>query len=528
MLATELQLPGGKLRGVERDADGVLAFRGIPFAAPPIGPLRWRAPQDVEPWTGVRDATIYGAPAFGSRMPGFRELSHGMSEDCLTLNVWTPAEAAGERLPVLVWIHGGGFVFGNPTAFGTEGHRLAAKGAVVVSMGYRLGVFGFLAHPELDHEGETSGNYGLQDQIKALEWVRDNIAMFGGDPDNVTLFGESAGSHAVGLLMASPPARGLFHKAIGESGAFWDSENGSIPTKAEAQARGLAFADRLGGGTIAGLRAIPADRLNRACPWNFLRNPIMDTFTPNIDGHVIPATPTIAFEQGLQADVPLLAGWNRDEHAFFVARALPHRPPAALRAAATEMFGAGRLDDFLRVYPAGNRQEAKRSAELLVGDMTISEQTWEWLGMHRRTSTAPVYAYNYQYASPYSPRPVHGAEMAFVFGSIDESYVASKAKAGPEDKTLSERMMSYWVNFARAGDPNGVGLPHWPAYDGPGTQVMRFAETTAAAPEDGTDRFRFIQSFRRNGRFPEHWRQTKTTMPPIVATVLAKLLLTFR
>lgn len=530
MFSTELKLPNGSIRGATRDEHGVQAFRGIPYAAPPVGELRWRAPQDVVPWSHMRDATAYGAPCFGAPMPvpGLSKLTRNQSEDCLTLNVWTPAQTQQERLPVMVWIHGGGFVFGGSTFFGTEGDRLAAKGVVVVSMNYRLGVFGFLAHPDLDREGENSGNFGLQDQIKALQWVRDNISLFGGDPDNVTLFGESAGSHAVGLLMTSPLARGLFHKAIGQSGAYWDTEHGSISTKAEARTRGEDLATRLGANSADELRRIPAEKLNRITSWNFLLDPATTAFSPSIDDFVLPESPSSVFERGGQADIPLLGGWNADEHAFFTTRALPHGSPRAFLAAASEQFGKERIGDVSKAYPADTKRAAKQSAELLIGDLAISQQTWEWLVTHRGTARSDVFVYNYGYSSPYSPRPVHGAELAFVFGSIDQSFVPSKAPAGSSDEALSSLMMSYWVNFARSGDPNGSDLPNWPAYEGAGSKVMRFGSPSAVTTEDGTERFRFIQSFRKNGRFPESWRQVKATMPKPLAAILAKALLIFR
>jgi para-nitrobenzyl esterase len=528
MLTTEVILPKGAIRGVTRGATGVLAFKGIPYAAPPIGHLRWKPPQDAVAWQGVRDATVYGNPCFGAPIPGFKKLTRTQSEDCLTLNIWTGAETARERRPVMVWIHGGGFVFGASSFFGTEGAHLAAKGVVLVSLNYRLGVFGFLAHPDLDAEGTLSGNFGLQDQIKALEWVRDNIALFGGDPANVTLFGESAGAHAIGMLMTSPLSHGLFHRAVGQSGAFWDSEHGSISTKAEAQTRGQNFARRLNATTMGELRAIPAKKLNQAATWNFLLDPGTTAFAPSIDGFILPESPASVFHRGQQMDVPLLGGWNADEHTYFVPRALPHRTPTSFRRAAARQFGKASLTDFLKAYPANTRQTAKRSSELLIGDLVISEQTWEWLDTHRATSRSQVFVYNYRYASDYSPRPIHTAEMPFVFGSIDEPSNISRAQAGSTDAALSALMMAYWTNFARNGDPNGDGLPAWPVYAGPGSQVMRFDVTSGAASEDGTERFRFIQSFRKNGRFPESWRKVEAGMPGSIAAVLAKLILLVR
>ncbi|MFM0672508.1 carboxylesterase/lipase family protein [Paraburkholderia sediminicola] len=529
MLMPELSLPHGRIRGVARNAHGVLAYKGIPFAAPPVGALRWRPPQDVVGWTDVRDATAYGPPCFGAPMPvpGLKALTRDQGEDCLTLNVWTAAQTAEERRPVMVWIHGGGFELGASAFFGAEGAHLAAKGVVMVSMNYRLGVFGFLAHPELDREGSPSGNFGLQDQIKALRWVQEHIALFGGDPGNVTLFGESAGSHAVGMLMASPLARGLFHRAIGESGAFWDTEHGSIATKAEAEARTRAFMTRMRVRSLAELRALAGEKLHRASVWNFLTDPAITAFAPNIDGFVLQESPAQTFEHGGQADVPLLGGWNADEHSFFMSRALPHRTPAQFVKAATAQFGPSRMQDFLAVYPAGTKQAAEQSAQYLMGDLCISQQTWAWLGLHRTTARSDVFAYNFDYTSPYSPKPSHGAETAFVFGSLDMSFGPSKAPAGEADKELSALMMSYWTNFARNGNPNGPGLPPWPVYGGPGSLVMRFGSSSGAAPEDATERFRFIQSFRSSGRLPEDWRRFQGRMPALLAKVVAKTVLLF-
>jgi len=255
-LSSEIRTEAGLVRGTPRDAHDVLAFKGIPYAAAPVGKLRWHAPQPPSPWSGVRDAVAHGARCLSAlekdREPGPR------SEDCLYLNVWTAANSTAEKRPVMVWVHGGGFQFGSSAGPAIDGTALAQKGVIVVSFNYRLGVLGFLAHPDLDAEG-PSGNYGLQDQLAALRWVKGNIAGFGGDPDNVTLFGESAGAHAIGILMTSPLAQGLFHKAIGESGAFWDGRNGPLESFEEARARGQAFTRQQGDMSIAALRALPAE-----------------------------------------------------------------------------------------------------------------------------------------------------------------------------------------------------------------------------------------------------------------------------
>ncbi len=526
MLAADLRLSSGAIRGIARNHDGVLAFKGIPYAAPPVGALRWRAPQDVVAWKDVRDATRFGSSCFGAPLPALGWLTKEQSEDCLTLNVWSAAQEADDRRPVMVWIHGGGFEFGSSSLPGTDGARLAARGVVLVSFNYRLGVFGFMAHPELDLEGSPSGNFGLQDQIKALQWVKENIAQFGGDPHNLTIFGESAGAHSVGLLMASPQARGLFHKAIAQSGAFWDSEHGSIGTRSEAQARGRELLIRMRVATVAGLRSLPAAALQKATSWNFLLDPGTTAFAPNIDGFVIPQAPGAVFDSGQQADVPLLAGWNKEEHTFFMARALPGKSAKGLRAAAAAQFGALREAEFSAVYPSENNVASARSVELLVGDLVISQQTWECLGAHARTARSATFAYFYAYTSAYSPFAAHTAEIPFVFGAIDRPHPMGRgAPAAGSDVELSDRMGRYWVNFARSGDPNDKGTPVWPMYGGAGTMVMRFGATSQAMTEEGTNRFRFIQSFRTAGLLPERWRRVKGRLPEPLAAPLAKAIL---
>ncbi|WP_174274027.1 carboxylesterase/lipase family protein [Sphingomonas bacterium] len=493
----------GGVRGAALEG-GVVAFKGIPYAAPPIGPLRWRAPRPATKWSGARDATRFGMPCFASPLPGLPAMPQ--SEDCLTLNVWTPAggERAAKR-PVMVWIHGGGFEFGSSAQPVSDGTKLARHDVVVVSFNYRLGVLGFLAHPTLDREGPASGDYGLQDQIAALRWVRDNIAAFGGDPANVTVFGESAGAHAIGLLMASPPARGLFAKAIAESGAFWDTEHGSPETHREALARGAAFQQRLGAVDLAALRAMPADRLNTAARWDVRRDPLTTAFSPSIDGYVLREAPVAAFERGAAARVPLLAGWNALEQTpLFVPRALPHETPQAFQSAAAKVFGAGRMADLAAAYPPAD----PASADTLIGDLVISQQTWELLRLQQKLLRTGVYAYQFSFTSPYSPLPNHTAEVKYVFGNLSPPPPGRGiGTPGARDRETSDQMMAYWTNFARRGDPNGPGLPAWPAYAGPGSQVLAITPAGAqAATETGTDRFRFLQSFRRNGRLPDAWR----------------------
>ena len=496
----------GPVRGAASDGGGV-AFKGIPYAAPPVGPLRWRSPQPAVRWSAPRDAARFGMPCLASPLPG-RPSTVPESEDCLTLNVWTPpagSAAARTKRPVMVWIHGGGFVFGSSAQPGYDGAALAKRGVVLVSLNYRLGVFGFMAHPALDREGPASGNYGLQDQIAALRWVRANIAAFGGDPANVTIFGESAGAHAVGMLMASPQAKGLFAKAIAQSGAFWDADHGSIPTHAEALARGAAFQQRIGAGDLAALRAMPADRLNTAARWDVRLDPATTAFSPSVDGHVLRDAPAAVFAQGRAAKVPLLGGWNAKEEApLFLPRALPHDTPQAFRAAATRLFGADRMAAAEAVYPSA---DAAASSATLVGDLVISQQTWELLALQQKAQRTSVYAYQFSFTSPYSPIAGHTSEVKYVFGNLGPQMPGRGAEPGARDCETTALMTAYWTNFAARGDPNGPGLPVWPAYAGPGSLVLAIAPDGAtAAAETGTDRFTFLRSFRKAGRLPEYWR----------------------
>ena len=503
-LGRQVRTQAGEVRGERRDDSGVLAFKGIPYAAPPVGPLRWRAPQPPAPWTGVRDALSFGAGCLSALendpRPGPR------SEDCLTLNVWTAAKEAGEKRPVMVWIHGGGFQFGSSANPATDGGPLAAKGVVVVSFNYRLGIFGFLAHPDLDAEA-PSGNYGLRDQLAALRWVKANIAGFGGDPDNVTLFGESAGAMAVGILMASPLAHGLFHKAIGESGAFWDGRHGPLQNFEEARARGLAFARRQADASIAALRTIPAEQLNAAAPWSFELDHVVATFSPSIDHDVVPDVPARRFLRGQQMHIPLLAGWNSAEEFPFMSQSLPAQSAQAFRSSAEAMFGRERLADFLKVYPADTDAQAKASAAALTGDIVVGEQCWQWLRLHRASSRAPVYGYHFNCTSPYTPIASHVTEIPFVFGTLTPQRVIGSATPPAEaDRALAQTIMGYWVNFARRGNPNGTGLPSWPAYDE--TDIVQILGTTIEArPNPQAARFGFLGSFRENGMLPMRWRE---------------------
>ena len=503
-IGSQVQIEAGIVCGVPRDDQGVLVFKGIPYAAPPVGDLRWHAPQPPQAWAGVRDATRFGARCWSAWRddPTPWPLQ---SEDCLSLNIWTAAQHTDERRPVMVWIHGGGFEFGTSADPSTDGARFAQRGVVLVSCNYRVGVLGFMAHPELDRE-EPSGNYGLQDQLAALRWVQANIVCFGGDPDNITVFGESAGAHALGILMASPLAKGLLHKAIGESGAFWDSAHGSLPTFDEARARGVAFAARLGADSITALRAMSAKELNEAAMWSFATHPATTAFSPHIDRYVVPEVPVARYLRGEQLHIPLLAGWNDEEQWPFRPLALPHQTAQDFRQAAGRMFGQDRLTEFLTLYPAQSDAQAAVSAEALIGDLTISEQTWEWLELQHRSGDVPVYGYTFTYTSPYVPISSHLVEVPFVFGTLTPQYlVGGKALPSDIDRALSETIMSYWVNFASRGNPNGSDLPPWPPYDLTGV-VQGLGKTVEPHRNERAAHFHFLASYRTVGAFPASWR----------------------
>lgn len=503
-LDQNVRVDQGPLQGLPRSDEGVLAFKGIPYAEPPTGSLRWKAPQPPRKWRGIREATQFGNACLASiGLPS----AVAQSEDCLTLNVWTPAQRSNEKLPVMVWIHGGGFQFGSSAELAYDGARLAEKGVVVVSINYRLGALGFLALPALDAEGTASGNYGLLDQIAALQWVRKNIASFGGDPRNITLFGESAGAHSVGLLMSTVKARGLFHKAIIQSGAWWDSEHGSITSREEALARGLMLSVKLNASSLEELRAIPAKELMSAVPFDFNQDPGIKGFAPSIDGDLLTEAPGRTFSEGRQAPVPLLAGWNAAEHILFMHRALPHDTADEFRSALKQKFGEGSAA-ILELYPADSDEQAKQSALALIGDLVIAEQTWEAADQHRKTVQAPTWVYHFTYTSAYSPVAAHAVDPNFVFGNLPPITLmpGQRPPAGEDDRAFSDQVMNYWVQFAKRGDPNTTSLPNWPRYYGAGPDILELGRMIRPISNPQATRFARLQSLRENGAWPMSWR----------------------
>ena len=492
--APQVKTASGIVEG--KDDGAVHAFLGIPYAAPPVGDLRWKPPAAAAKWTGVRKATEFGAHCMQGKVFGdmsFRDA--GGSEDCLFLNVWVPAKPSGAKLPVMVWIYGGGFVAGSTSEPRQDGTNLAQQGVVVVSMNYRLGVFGFLVHPELAKESgrNAAGNYGLLDQVAALQWVHDNIAAFGGDAGNVTIFGESAGSFSVSAQMASPLAKGLFQKAIGESGgAFFSAGLSFEPRSVREEKDVKVVSTKLGVNTLAELRALPAQKLLDA--FSPPQSQGFD-FSPDVDGYFLPEPVPATFAAGKQNDVPLLAGWNHDEGSFEIAFS-PQKPTAeSMKTSAQKDFGE-KAPEFLRLYPTDTDARMLRSAQDFAGDRFIAFSTWEWMESQSKTGKHPIYRYRFDLgppsADPKAPQlgAFHSAEIEYVFGQLD-------SKAGvpwrAEDRQLSEAMQKYWANFARSGDPNGPGLPKWPVYSAAhGWQVMFLEAKSAAQKDDLRERYLFL------------------------------------
>ncbi|NOT39728.1 MAG: carboxylesterase family protein [Alphaproteobacteria bacterium] len=442
-----------------RDGD-LLAYKGVPFAAAPVGALRWRAPEAVVPWSGVRPATAF-APAClqnGVSMPG--EVLSRTSEDCLYLNVWTPAANWAAKLPVLVWIHGGGFTNGSASMPLYSGDRLARRGIVVVTVAYRLGAFGFLAHPELSAETaqKSSGNYAFRDQIAALQWVQRNIGAFGGDPTRVTIAGQSAGAMSVNILMASPLAKGLFHRAIGQSGGFFEPvQLAPQYLLANAERDGVAFAASLGATSVEALRRLPPEAVLKANAGRISH--------PVIDRHVLPRTPFEVCSERRQTPVPLLVGVNAEEARSLSDVSKVTAPSFA--ADITKTFGP-LPPPLIEAYPFKTDGEARAARIAFETDLRFGWNMWTWARLHAAAG-APVFSYRFAQHPPFpqgSPYagwgPAHFAELWYMFDHLDQAPWPWRA----EDRRLAQTMAAYWVNFVKTGNPNGASVPAWPAFAG--------------------------------------------------------------
>jgi para-nitrobenzyl esterase len=517
-LAQDLvKIANGTLEGVSDKSSGVRSFKGIPFGAPPVGDLRWKPPQPVKNWQGARRADKFGPrcmqrPIFGDM--GFR--SNGMSEDCLYLNVWTPAKSGNEKLPVLVYFFGGGFVAGDGSEGRYDGESMAKKGIVAITVNYRLGVFGFFAHPELTKESpqRASGNYGLFDQHAALKWVQENVAAFGGDPKRVTIAGESAGSIAVSAQMASPLSKNLIAGAIGESGSILGALS-AVPL-AQGEQAGVKFAASLGKGdtpSLAELRAITAEQLLEATA-----KPGQPWFTPTVDGYFFPKSPFDIFAAGEQARAPLLAGVNSEEMGFFGVLGR-EAPTVENYRKALERLYPGKGEEVFKLYPASNETEVLDSAQCLASDRFISYSTWKWVDVATKTGGKPTYYYLYARPRPAmraemgdaqpglaggvvrgrqaaaNPRPqsrgaVHSAEIEYAMGNLDLNKVYAWT---PDDYKVSQVMQDYFANFIKTGNPNGKELPNWPKFS-EGQRIVIDVNTRAEADKTRA-RYEFLDQF---------------------------------
>ena len=494
-----VQLADGWIEGKHASANGVVLdeFQGIPYAAPPLGALRWQPPQPLNTWSDVRQAKHFGPrcmqlPLFGDMV--FR--SRGMSEDCLYLNIWKPAHASG-KLPVLVYFFGGGFVAGDGSENRYDGASLASKGIVTITVNYRLGVFGFFALPALADESphHAAGNYGLLDQVAALRWVRANIARFGGDPAQVTIAGESAGSIAVSALMTSPLSRGLFARAIGESGALIAPI--APVTLSTMEKQGETFARKVGADSLAALRTLPANTLLQAT------RPQNSDADVDLDGWFLREPPAVTMQGGRQAHVPLLLGTNSQEDYYTtLLKDLPPTPEN-YRAALQRVFGT-QADRALALYPGSTEAQVKQSATALAGDFFIAHSTWRWMDLQWRHGHAPVYFYYFAQPRP-AKRPsgpgeqpatgaVHSGEIEFALGNLDSNHVYAWT---PADQRAAQTMEGYFANFIKTGNPNGTGLPHWPAVHESEGGLLRqvIAAHTFTEVDRGAARQMFLQQF---------------------------------
>lgn len=510
LAADRVKTANGIVEGTT-EASGIHVYRGIPFAAPPVGDLRWKEPQPVKDWEGVRPAAQFGPRCMQS--PIFNDMvfrSNGVSEDCLYLNVWTPAKTASERLPVLVYFFGGGFVAGDGSEPRYDGESMAKKGIVALTVNYRLGVFGFMAHADLTKESphHASSNYALLDQNAALKWVQKNIESFGGDPHRVTIAGESAGSIAVSAQMASPLSKDLIAGAIGESGALIAPTLPPVPL-AQGEEVGSAFATSLGADGIAALRAMPAERIQEAAA-----KLQIGRFASTIDGYFLPKSPVEIFAAGEQAHVPLLAGWNTEESNARAVLAANEPTSENFAKALSNLYGE-RAGDAAKVYSGSTPDEVRQAATDLASDRFIAYSTWKWIDLHGRTGSKPVYRYLYgrprpamkeapasggsnpqrppaaRSLAPSRTGAVHSAEIEYAMGTLAFNKVYAWTA---DDFKVSEIMQAYFANFVKTGDPNGSGLPKWPAANSGTGQLMRIDIDTKAEPDTTHNRYLFLDS----------------------------------
>jgi para-nitrobenzyl esterase len=487
-LTTTVEVTGGTIEGIEEE--GLFTYKGIPFAAPPVGDLRWKIPEPVGPWTGVKNAEAFG--------PACMQASNSMgntapvSEDCLYLNVWTPAKKQDERLPVIFWIHGGGFSGGSTSTPMYDGTGFAKKGVVFVSVAYRLGPFGFLAHPELSREsGKGSGAYGMMDMIAGLEWVQENIDRFGGDPSNVTIFGHSAGGAAVSLLAASPVANGLFHHVICMSGGSFAPLQtsadgpGRFANLEVAESRGKEFLDSLGAADIKAARALSAEEIQKGLAGGMGGM----GFRPGADGYVIPDDLYVLYQEGRFNDTPVLLGHTSNEMGSFGGPA--NVKPEDFEKQIKSQYGP-HADAVLSAYPHSTDDEAAKASSGVRNESGFALNTWTWSRLQTRNGTGKAFQYYFDY-HPNNPDggSGHGSDVPHAFQTLG----GPRGEPSPEDLELSDMISSYWANFAKTGNPNSPGLPEWPAFAEDDQKVMVFDEAPSARPVPKLDKLKIFDAY---------------------------------
>jgi para-nitrobenzyl esterase len=485
--AATVQVEGGLLEGTVEN--GLQVFRGIPFAAPPVNAGRWKEPQPLQAWSGTRRADHFGPACPQGQISAEGMLGENISEDCLYLNVWSPAETMDEKLPVLVWIYGGGFGGGRTSDPLFNGEPLAQKGVVYVSLAYRVGVMGFFAHPELSeenrvlHGSHASGNYGLLDLIAGLQWIKQNIAAFGGDPGKVTIWGESAGGIAVSMLAASPLAKDLFHGAISDSGGSFGAvrtptaPGENVPPLKIAEHGGEALAAKLGANSLAELRLKPVGEVMTQA------RGIGGIGWPILDGWVIPDDQHVLYSEGAYNDTPILVGINSDEGASF-----SRTDDQAEYEASTRVRFGPYADTILQAYSIEREGSVKQAARNVLREASFGWHSWVWAKLQTGQNGSNAYVYYFDQRPPYPADSryadvagvPHGQELPYVFKRLDLVPLAWT----DSDRRISEAMATYWTNFAKTGDPNGDGLPHWPAFTPANQQRMVFKGTPVAQPYD--------------------------------------------
>ena len=481
-------ITGGKISGKTGTDPKVLTFKGIPFAAPPVGDFRWKAPQPVVSWQGTKNCDTFGPSAWQNPPVPFLVYTseflipaEPISEDCLYLNVWTTAATTADRRPVIVFIHGGAFMSGSGSVPIYDGESMAKKGVVFVTINYRVGIFGFFAHPELTRESghQASGNYGILDQIEALRWVKKNIAAFGGNPDNVTIAGQSAGSMSVNALAASQLANGLFHRMIAESGAsVVRGAFGGTESLATAEAKGVEITKAAGVSSIAELRNKPAAEIGKL---------LKGMGAVIVDGYVLKSTIPEVFFKGQQADVPLLTGWNGDD-ALFTAPATV----ASYRENLNKQFGND-AETVFKFYPASTDEEATLAQKQLSRDSGFGIQNYAWARMQAEKGKAKAFLYFFERKVP----EIGGTNKYGAFHTAEVSYAYDNLRflnrpLEPADHELAKLISAYWVNFATTGNPNGAGLPPWPSFSPGKRETMRFNTVSAAGKQPNSDALEFF------------------------------------